>query len=45
MKQLHWIFTGHFQEGSSGSTRMPVIDVTHGHCDNDTGNGGFDWPR
>ena len=38
------VFIGHFQEDTS-STSMPVIDVTHGQSDNDTGNGGFDWPR
>lgn len=39
-KEMH----GHFQE-DSGSTSMPVIDVTHGQSENDTGNKGFDWPR
>ncbi|XP_029191275.2 LOW QUALITY PROTEIN: autophagy-related protein 2 homolog A-like [Acropora millepora] len=33
---------GHFQEDIS-STRMPVIAVTHGPSESDTG--GFDWPR
>lgn len=37
-------FLGHFQEDIS-STRMPVIAVTHGPSESDTGNGDFDWPR
>lgn len=39
-KEMH----AHFQEDSS-SISMPVMDVTHVQPDNDTGNGGFDWPR
>ncbi|XP_020613758.1 autophagy-related protein 2 homolog A-like [Orbicella faveolata] len=39
-KELH----GYFQEDTSGD-KMPVIHVTHSQTENDTGNGGFDWPR
>ena len=43
-KEIFGIFLGHFQEDVS-STRMPVIAVTPGPSESDTGNGDFDWPR